>query len=227
MTPHRAGFEGRFDAIGWQLVRAVMRAKPLLRRGEPRLLDLGMGRGRDLIYFARRGFRVLGVDRRPEGIEKARRRAARLRVSLRTQVGDLRRWRAPGAFDVVFSSMSLNHLPPSCRGRRLAHFQAHTAPGGIHAVNVFVTTPHAPPPPDLDPGALAFRPGELVRLYLGWELIDFGTREYACGFGGSPHRHRVEFVVARKPARSSASAEGSGSARSPSRVRRSPRPNRD
>lgn len=165
----------------------------------PSLIDLGMGRGRDLIYFERRGFRVLGVDLSPVAIEKAKRRAARLEVSIGTRLGDIRSCRLKGKFDVVFSSGSLNHLPPKIRARRFAHFKAATALGGIHAVNAFVPKPNVTAPPDVDPDAWPFRSGELRRYYKDWQILDSREFEFSCRFGGSPHRHALDVVVARSP----------------------------
>jgi tellurite methyltransferase len=160
-----------------------------------------MGRGRDLLYFARRGFRVVGVDRAPEGLERARRRAARLGVRLRAYRADLRTYRLPGKVDVVFSSTTFNQLPPGVLSRCLGHFKAATVPHGLHAVNAFVDRPGLAKAPDLDPGVRLFRAGELRRHYAGWRILENRILEFPCRFGGSPHRHAVEFVVAERPDR--------------------------
>jgi ubiquinone/menaquinone biosynthesis C-methylase UbiE len=193
------GFEGRFDAAGWHLISAVFRLKKTLPRKPPSLIDLGMGRGRDLIYFGSRGFRVLGVDISAGGIEKAKRRAARYQIPIRTQLADLRTYRVKGHFDVVFSSTTLNHFPPRLRAARLAHFKAATIPGGIHAVNAFVPKPPRSVAPDMEPGQSPFRSGELRGYYRDWQVLESGTFEFGCHFGGAPHRHSLDVVVARKP----------------------------
>jgi tellurite methyltransferase len=158
-----------------------------------------MGRGRDVIYFARRGFRVSGVDLSPAGPAKANRRATRLRTRIHTEVADLRTYRLPGKFDVVFSSSALNHLPPAVRRRRFASFRAATSPGGIHAVNAFVPTPGLPALPDMEPDAYPFRPGELRGYYRDWSILENREFGFDCPFGGFPHRHSMEVVVARSP----------------------------
>jgi len=193
------GYEGRFDRFGWYLIGAVYRERKSLGPTPPTLLDLGMGRGRDAIYFARRGFRVVGVDISALAIEKARRRAARYRIPLRTQVGDLRRLRLKGRYRVVFSNLFVNHLSPAARPRRFAHFRAVTAPGGLHAMTAFVSKPDPTPTTDLDPGMMLFRPGELRRYYSGWEIVDSRELVFPCAFGGSTHLHVADAVVARKP----------------------------
>jgi len=198
--PHPPGYEGRFDLAGWYLVRALVRLRSSLGRRTPSLIDLGMGRGRDLIYLARCGFRVFGVDIAPGGLQKAQRRAARLRVRVRTQLGDLRTYRLEGPFDVVFSSSSLNHLPPKLRRRRFAHFKAATSPGGLHAMNAFLPAPDRRPVVDLEPDSTPFRPGELRGYYSDWQILDSRRFEFECDFGTDRHHHALDVVIARKPA---------------------------
>ncbi len=195
----RAGFEGRFDELGWYLIGRIFRLRRTLGRDAPSLVDLGMGRGRDAIYFARRGFRVLGVDRDPVGIERARRRAARLKTRLRTRLADLRTVVFAETFDVVYSNCALNGLPPTTRRRQFARFRADTASGGIHAVNVFVAGRPAREPGDTDPNDRPFRPGELRMYYRGWEILESRAVIFGCSSTGVPHRHALELIVARRP----------------------------
>jgi len=199
MPRTEAGYEGRFDAAGWFLMSAVFRQRKNLVGKPPRLIDLGMGRGRDMIYFARRGFQVEGVDLSEARIERARRRARRLGVRIRTEVADLRTYRFPRKYDVVFSTASLNFLPPKERVRRFAALRTATARGGIHAVNAFLPEGKSRPAPDRDPAERPFRPGELAGYYRGWILLDTGRFEFACDAGGPRHHHALDYVVARRP----------------------------
>lgn len=199
MSSRTAGYEGRFDVFGWYLIRQVVRLRSTLPRSPPSLIDLGMGRGRDLIYFARRGFRALGVDRSPGGMAQAHRRAARLRVPFRTELADRRTYRAKRKFDVVFSSCALNYLPRELRARRIADFQAATAPEGVHAVNAFTSGTDRMPVPDVDPDSIPFRTGELRGYYRDWQVLDSRELRSGCAFGGRPHRHVVDVVIARRP----------------------------
>ncbi|MDE1835096.1 MAG: methyltransferase domain-containing protein [Euryarchaeota archaeon] len=158
-----------------------------------------MGRGRDLIFLSRHGFRVLGVDRDPMAIARARRRAAGLGLPIRTELADLRTYRLRGSYEVLFSSSALNHLPPSGRARRFAHFQRATVPEGIHAINVFDAKEYARPSPDIDPGGLPFRRGELRSYYRRWSVLEDRELALECRFGGRPHRHFWQVIVAQKP----------------------------
>lgn len=57
--------------------------------GSEKILELGCGTGRTACELANRGYQVTAIDIRPEMIEKAKKRAEQMNVSLSFQVGDL------------------------------------------------------------------------------------------------------------------------------------------
>ena len=181
-----------------QLARSVVRIARTLPRSHRTLVDLGSGEGRDSIYFARRGFRVLGVDISSVGVRKSEQRAARLGVKARFRIGDMRTYRLSQRVDVVFSSGALNNLPRRIRASRFEHFKANTVPGGINAMNADVPKPYIPPY-SMNPFATPFRSGELLGYYWDWEILDSGQGEFISNSGGVPHRKAMDMVIARKP----------------------------
>jgi tellurite methyltransferase len=180
------------------LARDVVRVARSLPRPPHTLVDLGCGEGRDSIYFARRGIRVLGLDISSVGVRKAERRASRLGVKVRFQVGDIRTYRLNRRVDVVFCSGALNNLPRRIRATRFEHFKANTAPGGINAMNADVPKPYIPPQ-TTNPFASPFRSGELLGYYWDWEILDSGQVEFISNSSGVPHRKAMDVVIARKP----------------------------
>ncbi len=181
-----------------QLARDVVRLARSLPRPPRTLVDLGSGEGRDSIYFARRGYRALGVDISSIGVRKAEQRAARLGVPARFLVGDIRTYRLSSRADVVFSSGALNNLPRRIRAARFEHFKAKTAPGGINAMNADVEKPYIPPQ-TTNPFASPFRSGELLGYYWDWEILESGQGEFISTASGIPHRKAMDVVIARKP----------------------------
>jgi tellurite methyltransferase len=181
------------------LARDLARIVRKLPRPPRTLVDLGSGEGRDSIYFARRGFRVLGVDLSSVGVRKAERRASRLGIKVQFEVGDMRSYRLNHRVDVVFSSGALNNLPRRIRTSRFEHFKSHTAPGGINAMNADVSKPYIPPQ-TTNPFASPFRSGELLGYYWDWEILDSGQVEFVSNASGVPHRKAMDVVIARKPA---------------------------
>jgi len=181
-----------------QLAREVVRLGRSLPRSPRTLVDLGSGEGRDSIYFARRGYRVVGVDISSVGIRKAKRRASRLGVDVRFQVGDLRTYRLSRRVDVVFCSGALNNLPRRIRAARFERFKANTVPGGINAMNADVPKPYIPPQ-TTNPSASPFRSGELLGYYWDWQIVDSGQVEFVSDASGVPHRKAMDVVIARRP----------------------------
>ena len=182
------------------LAREFVRVARSLPRAPRTVVDLGSGEGRDSIYFARKGYRVLGVDISSVGVRKAKRWASRLGVTARFLVGDIRTYRLKHRVNVVFSSGALNNIPHRFRAARFEHFKANTTPGGINAMNADVPKPYIPPQ-STNPYATPFRSGELLGYYWDWQILDSRQIEFVSTASGVPHRKAMDVVIARKPVR--------------------------
>jgi SAM-dependent methyltransferase len=85
---------------------------PLFRRkGVKRILDLGCGSGRHVVYLAERGFEVYGFDISPTAIKLARNRVKKENLKTRLQLGDMNKKFAytDNFFDVVLSIQTMHH----------------------------------------------------------------------------------------------------------------------
>jgi tellurite methyltransferase len=164
----------------------------------PRVIDLGTGEGRDLLHFARNGFRAEGIDTSATGLAKAQERAAAEKLSIWTRQADLRTVLLQGPYHVVYSSGTLTYLAPDERKGRFSHFKEVTSPGGIHAVNAFVEKPYLGMPLDWGADEHYYRSGELLSHYWDWEIIESMEEEFECTSGGVPHCHAMDTVIARR-----------------------------
>lgn len=102
------------------------------------VLDLCCGVGRHSLELARRGFRVIGVDRTVSFIEEARRRAEAEKLSVEFVGGDMRRFRRPEAFDVainLFTSFGFFEDPKEDK-HVLENIYASLKPGGKFLLDV-------------------------------------------------------------------------------------------
>jgi ubiquinone/menaquinone biosynthesis C-methylase UbiE len=98
------------------------------------VLDVGCGTGTLLIEAAKRVGRsgpLRGVDRSPEMLAHARRKAAARGISAEFHEGSSDHLPFPDAsFDVVFSTLMLHHLPASMQLATVAEVRRVLRPGG-------------------------------------------------------------------------------------------------
>lgn len=107
---------------------AALPAEP----GRERALDFGCGVGRLTQALAEHFREVVGVDISHTMVEKAReydRHPERVRYLVNT--GDDLGVLEDGAFDLVYSSITLQHIPPEYQARYIAEFMRVLRPGGL------------------------------------------------------------------------------------------------
>ena len=164
----------------------------------PSLIDVGCGEGRNAVHFAKCGFRVTGVDISLRGLEKLGRYGGEAGADVLTVQADIAEHILTEMYDVVFSTGAVHYLPPNVRSARFDHFKAQTAPDGINAHSALVGKPFLPPAPDADPAVVLFTSGELLSYYWDWEILYCVEEIFDCASGGSPHKHAVNRVIARR-----------------------------
>ena len=104
-----------------------------------RVLDLGCGTGRHVVYLVRRGFSVCGLDSSPEGLRVARQWLGEegLDGDLRLQDMTERLPYEDGFFDAVISVQVIHHADMATIRRIVEEILRVLKPGGF----VFVTVP--------------------------------------------------------------------------------------
>jgi len=111
------------------------------RSGGP-VLELGCGSGRVAVPLASDGHRVVGLDRSPAMLERARARAARSAVELELHEGDVRDFSLDETFPLlVMVANTFLMLEPEDRWACLARAREHLAEGGRFAMHVFQPDP--------------------------------------------------------------------------------------
>lgn len=174
----------------------VMRLMPPIKH--LRVLDIGCGEGKDAVFFARNGYEVTAFDVASTGLDKAQRLADASGVQVNFFRADLFDFRPTENYDIIFSSGVLHYIPENLRAEILGAYQAHTNPGGIHALNVFVSKPFIPIPPDEETPATLWRSGELAGLYTDWRFHHFTEEIFDCSSSGTPHQHCMDAIIAEK-----------------------------
>src|SRR5581483_6523266 len=99
--------------------------------GRTNVLDLGCGRGEFLEMMRQAGVPARGIDAGPESIALCRQKG------LTAEVADLFTWLAAqpeGAFDGIFCSQVVEHLPPERLPEMIKLAASRLAPGGVIAI---------------------------------------------------------------------------------------------
>ena len=114
--------------------RALWRSLASERPGP--LLDVGAGTGRIALDLARRGHRVVALDRDPELLSELAARAGGLEVE--TVVADAREFKLDTSFGLIIVPMQTIQLLGGAEGRRrfLERARRHLRPGGLLGVAI-------------------------------------------------------------------------------------------
>ena len=181
------------DPMCYDVLKLCPPIKPL------RLLDVGCGEGRDAVFFAKNGYHVSGFDIAAAGIEKANRLADMHQIYVDFFVADLKDFRLEQDYDVIYSTNGVfNYIAPDIRRELLRNYQEHTAPGGVHAINVFIKKPFIALAPDMEETEYLWKSGELFSGYADWRFCQCKETIYDCESSGVPHQHCMDTLIAQK-----------------------------
>lgn len=180
-----------------------------------RVLDLGIGQGRNAVPLARRGCQVTGIDTSRVAIDTVNRQAAAENLPIEAILQDFITYEPDRSFDVVlcFGLMQMLDLQ-GCASlvERLHHW---TRPGGA----MFLTAWHVDDPsfdkycrdwerrsartfrsPEGDMNRLFLESGEILKLFFRWEVLHHWEglgKLHQHGTGKREQHCEVEAVLVR------------------------------
>lgn len=180
-----------------------------------RVLDLGMGEGRNALWLAGRGFDVVGVDRSAAAVEIAQRLARERGLVLETYVADIRDFEIePGSYALVLASAVLHFLLPEEICELANRIKAGLQSGGFLIAQVFtyddpsyealqeqgavVVAKNTFFVPELEGPLHYFAFGELRGLFDELEILHYAEERHINTSHDYPHYHAGAFLVARK-----------------------------
>ena len=119
----------------------IVRLGPMMRAHQVRrVLDLGCGVGRHLVYLGRQGFEMHGLDISPAGVERCRKELEQHQLQAAVQVADMLTIPYPDqSFDWVLSVQVIYHTTAATLAQAILHVRDKLKPGGFF----FVTFPLA------------------------------------------------------------------------------------
>ncbi len=121
-------------------------AERLHRQGCHRVIDLGCGSGRHVVYLAQQGFRMTGLDNSPTALGMTREWAAAEGLAAGLVRADMRLPLpfASAAFDALVTTQVIHHALLATVRSTAAEIGRVVRPGGM----LFVTVPLLPDPED-------------------------------------------------------------------------------
>jgi SAM-dependent methyltransferase len=139
------------------------------------VLDFGCGVGRLLIPFSRHSTRVVGVDISPSMLAESRRNCALHGVNnVELAISDETLSQVPGEFDLVHSTIVLQHIEMERGLAIFARLIEKVRPGGVAAIHLTYGKEHVPnhygaplPPPEIMQKSPLSYLGDIVRWVLG------------------------------------------------------------
>jgi SAM-dependent methyltransferase len=193
----------------------VVFVRELKRRGARRVLDLGCGAGRHVVYLARAGFDVHGTDVSPRGLEYTRAWLTREGLHADLQLSDMTVIPYPdGYFDAIVSTYVIHHNTLDNIRRCVAEMYRTLASGGRVLLTVQSKRGYSygrgqPLEPDTflhDEGADAGVPHHyfdeqgLRNLFAQFTIVELFPLEWDQVEGDQHYRHAHYALIVEKPA---------------------------
>jgi SAM-dependent methyltransferase len=103
---------------------------------DSRILDIGCGVGRHVVYLGRRGFRMAGVDVSPLGVQRTQEACAEYQIEFDGRVSEMTSlpWDA-SSFDAVLSTSTMSHNLWADLQRAVMEVWRVLKPGGLFLVD--------------------------------------------------------------------------------------------
>jgi cyclopropane fatty-acyl-phospholipid synthase-like methyltransferase len=209
--PHDQGFDDaqafwdqRYSApefiFGTEPNRFLVSQAALFRPGQ-RVLDIACGEGRNSVWLAQRGCRVLGIDVSPLALKKARRLADDNGVEAEFRQADVRQW--PWHADELDAVVSIfiQFAAPGERAGLFEAIQRALKPGGVLVLQGYTPKQLEYKTGGPPQAAHMYTEGMLREAFAGMELLHLREHEDTLA-EGTKHVGRSAPIdlVARKPA---------------------------
>ena len=167
------------------------------------VLDVGAGQGRNTLFLARKGFRVVSLDTSEVALKQLKSATANEALPVEVIVSDIRKLDIDAEnYDIVVFSFVLHLFFKEVSERILKYFMHNTRRGALHTISAFTSEGDF----FKDPKNKAFyypAPGELKEFYErnGWEVLEYYEEEVQTlrkHPDGTPMKNLTSFLLATK-----------------------------
>lgn len=188
---------------GWKPTKKLEEILPLNEKGTA--ADLGCGCGGNSILLAKKGFRVMALDKRKEAIDclKARLKGRKLQSAITIKKADLARSLWPKKQYSLILALNILHFLPNRRAEFLIRkMKTDLLPEGIIFIRIFSSKNR--------PRGKGYHPNqtELKKLFKDFKVLElqhYHVKDNHPPLG--PHTHWILDLVAKKCSKKMASAK--------------------
>jgi tellurite methyltransferase len=159
-----------------------------------KVLDVGVGEGRNALFLAKQGFDVTGVDISKEAINKFLKFAKKENLKVKGITSDIVNFKFNHKYDLILSVATLHLISKNKVLDTVKEIKKYTKHDGINLLTVFTKK-------DLGykecPNLYFFNENELKELYKDWKILKYKnyTKEET---HGKPHKHHFCVLIAQK-----------------------------
>lgn len=187
----------RFNFENINSIRSIVR-EGLHYQKSGTALDLGCGAGRHSLFLAKKGFRVVAVDKSSENLAALKELARIQKLPIITHKADVATYKPSKKFDFIISTMVLHFLPYRIQKESILTMQSNTKKNGINIISNYSTKNKKGTRPNL------VKAVELKKQYVdtGWDILHYKERlsgPMTTSFGGNKTvRYWIVELIAQK-----------------------------
>ncbi len=170
----------------------VTRIPGMIKSGK--VLDVGVGEGRNALYLAEKGFDVTGIDVSEEAVDKFRGFAGEKNVQVKGVAKNVADFEFDEDYDVVICVATLHLILRDQMLETVKKMKSYTKKNGLNLITVFTKEDAGFKEfPDL----CFFDEDELKGLYGDWRILEYDNyvKEET---HGKPHKHHFCVLIAKK-----------------------------
>lgn len=159
-----------------------------------KVLDVGVGEGRNALFLAKQGFEVAGIDISKEAVNKFLKFAKKENLDVRGIVSDIVDFKFEAKYDIIICVATLHLVSKEKVIETIKKIKNYTKNKGINLLTVFTKK-------DTGykeyPNLYFFDENELRELYKDWQILEYNNyvKEES---HGKPHKHHICVLIARK-----------------------------
>lgn len=164
------------------------------------VLDLGAGKGTNVLFLAQNGFDVTAVDKSETAIREFLDSAKNLKLSVKGTVADIADFEFEQKYDFVISTHALQFLEKAKIDKLIQNIKLHTEINGINVLASLTEDNPAKTFPYL------FKKGELKKIYADWNILVYEENTILDKQNTTElHSHAVAILIAKNSKPSSQS----------------------